>query len=94
MLISSGLSKEKRRKKIKIITDHSSNWGGQGVSGNNKKYPGRGKPDGNNNYKKDYRKDVMIVKIPYVKTTEAATVIVGSCTLFMIILVTTVVLVM
>ena len=89
MLISSGLSKEKRRKKIKIITDHSSNWN----SGNSEKYPGRGQPDGNNN-KKDYRKDVMIVKIPYVKTTEAATVIVGSCALFMIILSTTVVLVM
>ena len=86
MLISSGLSKEKRRKKIKIITDHSSNWGGQGVSG-------RGQPNGNNN-KKDYRKDVMIVKIPYVKNTQAATVIVGSCALFMIILSTTIVLVM
>jgi hypothetical protein len=82
MLISSGLSKEnKRRKTIKIITDHSSNLGGQGVSGNN-------------NNKKDYRKDVMIVKIPYVKSTEAATVIVGSCAVFMIILTTTVVLVM
>jgi hypothetical protein len=55
--------------------------GGQGVSGNN-------------NNKKDYRKDVMIVKIPYVKSTEAATVIVGSCAVFMIILTTTVVLVM